>query len=124
MAEDTRAVVALFFHVVSLRQRRDRRRFAPQLPGFAHDDLCAPVIFFHLAVNFDELALQLPHIADVLQVLGKNHHGKRTGSGILAEVQEMHTLVPLLHPHDFTRDALDFADMFPASVGRDAIGWG
>src|SRR6476660_2812609 len=113
MAEGSRAVAALLFHVVVFGQRRNSGAGAAQLPVFFEDDLGAPVVLLDLAVNLNHPALQLLHIAHALQVTGKDHNGEWTEPVVVAEVQKMNSPRALLDSYDSARYALDLSHMFP-----------
>src|SRR6476646_1166461 len=124
MAEGSRAVAALLFHVVVFGQRWNSGAGAAQLPVLLEDDLGAPVVLLDLAVNLNHPALQLLHIAHALQVTGKDHNGEWTEPVVVAQVQKMDSTRALLHPYDCARDALDLAHMFPRFRKGKAIGPG
>jgi len=109
VAEGSRAIAPLLFDVVVFGQRRNSGTGAAQLPVFFENNFCASVVFFHLSVDLDHPALQLPHIAHAFQVTGKDHDGKWAQAKVVAEVQKMNTSRPLLDPYHHADYALDLA---------------
>src|SRR6476646_693517 len=101
MAEGSRAVAALLFHVVVFGQRWNLGAGTAQLPVFLEDDFGAPVVLLDLSVNLDHPALQLPHIAHALQVTRKDHHGEGAKPEVVAEVQKVNSPRALLDSDDF-----------------------
>jgi len=66
MAERARAVLAVTLYVVLLRQRRDARRIAAQLPETLQNNFGTPVITFYFTLDLNLFSLQLPNIANLL----------------------------------------------------------
>src|SRR6185369_15794484 len=106
MAEGSRAVAALLFHVVVFGQRWYSGAGAAYLPVFLEDDFGAPVVLLDLAVNINHPALQLPHIPHAFQVTGKDHHGEGAKLEVVAEVQKVNSPRALLDSDDFASNAL------------------
>jgi hypothetical protein len=62
-------------------------------------------------VDLHHPALKLPHVPNILQVTGKDHHGKRAETKIIAEVQKVNSPRALLDPHHHAGYAFDLANM-------------
>ena len=113
---------AFFFDVVVLGERRNSG--AAQLPVLFENNFCASLVLFHLSVDLDHPALQLPRIAHAFQVTGKTTMAIWAQAKVVAEVEKMNSSRALLHPHDFARDAFSLARMFVAFLKWKTIGPG
>lgn len=120
MAEGSCAVASPGFHIVLFRHRRKLCRFAFQLPRFADYDLRPPVVALDIAVNFDELALELAHIANVPQVGGKNYCREGAGARAFAKCEIVRAILGLSHVGDGAANAFGFADVLAGLGKRNA----
>jgi hypothetical protein len=91
-----------------------------QLPHALQYDLGAAVVSFDLALNFDLLSLQLPDVADTLQITRKYHDRERTGAEVFAKVEEMDAGVAELHLENLSFDATVCANVFLSVLKRNA----
>jgi len=95
MAENAGTVAAFFLYIVGFRQGRNLRPLAFELSLIVKNNFRAIVVQFYRAMDLDRFSCQLRYVADISQIAGKNHDRERTGVMVLAEVQKMHTFVPL-----------------------------
>src|SRR5439155_23630254 len=94
------------------------------LARFLQDNFCSAVVFFDLAVHFDHPALQLPDIANALQIAGKDDDHKRTQAKVVAKIQKVNPSRALFYAHDFACDTLDLANMLPSLLKGKTISSG
>jgi hypothetical protein len=88
--------VAAIFHAVILRKWWDHGRATGNLVDVVEDDFGAAFVEFHGSVNFNGAPGQPTHVANVFQSGLEDHHRERAGQLILAEVQKMNSLFPIL----------------------------
>src|SRR5580704_17272532 len=115
------AIVAWFFHIVVLRQRRDQGCAASQLADTVQDDFGAAVVKLHRAPDLDDPSCEPAHVTDVLQV-GREDYDREGASGlILAEIHEVDALGADFHAHNLSRDAFIFADVPAGFAERETV---
>jgi hypothetical protein len=73
-------------------------------------------------VDFDDVAFEAAHVADVFQVGGEHYHGERAGGLLGAEIDEVDAAGSGFYMSDFSRDALGFADVLRCLVDGQAVG--
>ncbi len=116
------AVVALFFHVVVFRQWWNQGGAAGELADLLEDDFSASVVELDGTVDFDNVALEAAHIADIFQIGREDHDGEWAGSLLGAEVDEVDATGSGLNVGDFAGDALGFAYVLRGLVDGQAVG--
>jgi hypothetical protein len=82
------------------------------------------VIFLNFAANLDHFARKLAHVADVLQIVGEDHHGKTAETVVLAEIEIMRPFAPSFNPHYFAGDALGLPNVLVGLVEGNAASKG
>jgi hypothetical protein len=92
------------------------------LPQLLENNLGPSVIFFYRTMNLNHLILQLTHIPNALEVMGKNHDGEWTDHRILAEIEKRYAPSRVLHAKDSASNALILADVLACLSNRNAIG--
>lgn len=107
--------------IVVLRQRRDHRRSSLDLADPVEDHFWSAVVDLYIALDFDRAAGESPYVADILQIMGKDHYCERAGHLVFAEVKEMDAACADLDPEDFACHAFRFADMLAGFADGDAI---
>jgi len=85
---------------------------APELAYSPENDLGPAFVAFHFTIDLDFRALQAADVSDPFQISGENDHRERAHAIVLAEVEEMHTVVPLFHAQHFASDTFGGADVF------------
>jgi len=118
----SRTVVALFFHVVVLRQGWDQGCAATDLADVVEDDFGATIVKFHRPADFDDAPGEAADIADVLQVVREDDDGERAGHLIFAEIHEVDSSCADFHAHDFARHTFGFADVLAGFADSKAVG--
>lgn len=114
--------MALFFHVVILRKRRDQRGTAGQLADAAENDFRAAVVQLDGSVNFDGLADEASNVADIFEVGRKDDNRKRAGGVIFAKIKEVNAAGANFDANNFAGDALYFADVLSSILDGEAVG--
>lgn len=123
-AQASGAVVAPILDVVIFRERWDHGRAPGNLADVVEDDLRAAVVKFDGSVDFNGAPGQATDVADIFQSGLEDHHRKRAGQLILAEVQKMNSLIPNSNFQDLARNAFSFAHVLTRLVNGDAVGGG
>jgi len=114
--------MALLLHVIVLRQWRNQCRAACQLPDTVQDDFCSTIVELNWTMNLDDAACEATHIADVFKIMWEDHHGKRAGRLVFAEVHEVHSFRADLHPYNFPNDAFGLTDVLASLTNGKTVG--
>ncbi len=72
-------------------------------------------------MDLDRPALEFADVADTLQITGKNHNRESAQPEVIAEVQKVHSALPLLDPYNFAHDALDFTNVFSGFIKGNTV---
>jgi hypothetical protein len=88
----------------------------------AQDDFSPAVIAPYFAFDLDLSTFQSPHISDLLQVSGKNHHRKWTDPEILAEIEKVDAAVSKLDVQNFATYAAGRSDVPLGIMKGHALG--
>jgi hypothetical protein len=91
--------------------------------GF-QNDFGAVVIFLHFPANLHQFARKLPHITDVLQIVGEDHHGKTAETVVVAEIEIVRPFAPGFNPHYFPGNASGLPDVLVGLVEGNAASKG
>jgi hypothetical protein len=116
------AVVAAFFYVVVLGERRDHGGASVELADAVQDDFRAAVIHLYGAIDFYDAPFEAADVADIFEVVREDYNGEGAGCFVFAEVYEVDAFESGLYAVDLAGDALDFADVMAGFVDGDAVG--
>ena len=123
-AQASGAVVAPILDVVIFRERWDHGRAPGDLADVVENDLGAAFVEFDGSVDFNGAPGQATDVANIFQSGSEDHHRKRAGHLIFAEVEKMNSLIPNSYFQDLARNAFRFAYVMTRLFNGDAVGGG
>ena len=118
----SRAEVASIFYVVILGQRRNHGRPSADLADSAQNDLRSTVIHLDVPANLDRPSRKVPHVAHILQIVGKDDYRKWAGHLVVAEIQKVNTFGSNFHPQNFPAHAFGLTHMLSRLLDGEAVG--
>ena len=122
--EPAGAEAAAILHIVVFGERRDHGGAAFDLADAVQDDFGAAIVHFQGAADLDAASREQADVADVFEIIRKDYDCERTGHCVLAEIQEVNTLVAYLHLQHLSGDAFGFSYVLGGFVDGEAVsGW-
>jgi hypothetical protein len=85
------------------------------------DDLWASLVEFYGPVNLDDLTFEHAHIPDILEIGSEDHDGEGASRSIIAEVNEVVSVVFYLHVQHLAGYTLDLSDVLSGIVDGNAV---
>lgn len=117
----TCAVVAAALDIVILGDGREQGGAFAQLLSVAQDDLGAFVVFFDPSLDGDHSSLQLPDVADLVEIAAEHDHREWTGTVIGAEVEEGDAVVALFDAQYGSTDTVRLPDVLAGFGNGEAV---
>ena len=105
------AVVALFFHIVFFRKRRDQQTTAGDLAQAVQNDFGTAIVKFDRAFDFDHVSGEAAHVADIFQIVREDDDGKWAGHLVFTEVDEVNSSRTDFYFEHLARHAGGFSDV-------------
>ena len=99
-------------YIKAFGQGSNPRSRAAKLPCIFQNDLRPPIVFLNLSPHVDGPPGELPHIANIFQIIRKHNYAKGAEPVVFAKIKIVDSASASLHANHFSRDALVFANMF------------
>lgn len=114
------AVMAAILNVIFFRHWREQGCASVHLADPAQNNLCSPLVQLYWSMDFNAASRKSAHVAHISKIVRENHHRKRTGHLVFAEVEEVHAFRSF-HAQDCAGHALVFADMSSSFLEGNAV---
>ena len=115
--------MALALDVVIFGNGRQHGGAFTQLLSAPQDNFSALVVFFDPSLDGNHSSLELPDVADFVEIAPEHNHYEWTGAVIEAEVEEGDAIVALFDAQHGSADAVRLPNMLAGFGNREAVLW-